>query len=100
MGSVMSLEDVRRIVEATARDNAIAFADVDVSPTSDSWGDDALRVVLTVEPETIIDGTQAFNMIGGLSRELLRHGEERFPIVEIAVLGEECGDGAEDVDAR
>lgn len=91
MGSVMSLEDVRRIVEATVRRHAMPVDDVAVTPMVDHIGDEALRVVLTLDPAGVgtISGEQAIGLLVDVSTELGQNGDDRFPYVEYSVAGEE-----------
>jgi hypothetical protein len=63
------------------------------SPMVDSVGDPALRITITVTPESTkaITGKDALRTLAEIQRRLQEQGEDRFPIVEYATSKEsEC----------
>jgi hypothetical protein len=76
-------------IDAIAKQVAIAslgsesVKSVRSSPTLDSMGRDALRIVITFTPGALsqVTGRAASTTIFELSKRLLEMGEERFPIV-------------------
>src|SRR5262249_13116613 len=60
------------------------------SPTVDPVGDPALRIRITVTPESTaaISGDAALRTLHEIHRHLQERGEDRFPIIEYATPGE------------
>jgi hypothetical protein len=65
------------------------------SPTSDSEGRDALRIMIVIEPDAVtrVSGDAVVDTLVQLHDRLRREGEERFPIVEYATEEELQGSG-------
>lgn len=65
-------------------------------PTTDSEGNEALRITVVLKPEAVhrMTGDEALDLLVGLQQQLSDAGEERFPMVEYATeeeLAEEEG---------
>lgn len=67
-------------------------------PTTDSVGDDALRITLVMEPDSVprITGDEAGDLIAGIQQTLHEAGEERFPIIRYATEQELAMDDEDD----
>lgn len=55
-------------------------------PTTDSEGDEALRITLVMEPDSVrhITGDEALDVLAGIQQTLHEAGEERFPFIDYA----------------
>lgn len=71
-------------------------------PTVDSEGNEALRVVFVLAPDAVdaIDAENALQLLVDLHNELMRKGDDRFPIIEYATEAdlEESVDSDADAD--
>lgn len=67
-------------------------------PTTDSVGEDALRITLVMEPDSVprITGDEAGDLIAGIQRTLHEAGEKRFPIIRYATEQELAMDDEDD----
>ena len=61
-----------------------------IEATTDEEGNDALRIVLVLTPESAraMTGDQALDVLVDIQKGLLREHESRFPIVEYATEAE------------
>jgi len=84
--------DIDIIVQRVASANLASDSIVSVisSPTVDPVGDPALRIRITVTPESTaaISGDAALRTLHEIHRHLQERGEDRFPIIEYATPGE------------
>jgi hypothetical protein len=84
--------DINTIAQKVASANLVSESVVSVisSPTVDSAGDPALRITITVTPESTsaISGDAALKTLHEIHRLLQERGEDRFPIIEYTTPGE------------
>ncbi len=75
--------------------------DVLTSAASDSEGNDALRIVLVLTPESIneMSGDQALDLLVDIHNGLDREGESRFAMIEYATEAELAEEASEAADA-
>ena len=75
---------------ATANLGRGSVSTVNITPTTNSVGDPALRVTIVLTPASTesISGEAALNNLVQLQQELQKEGEDRFPIVEYATEDE------------
>jgi hypothetical protein len=75
---------------ATANLGSANFSSVTNSTTTDSTGQEALRITIVIKPgaETKITGDAALDTVVEIQDRLRKAGEERFPLVEFATTKE------------
>jgi hypothetical protein len=63
---------------------------VNITPTTDSVGDAALRITIVLTPGVAdsISGDAALNTLVQLQQKLQKEGDDRFPIIEYATEDE------------
>lgn len=84
---MLDLKKIDRIVVAVAKRNMRGeVVRVMSEPTSDSRGEDALRVTIVIKPGAAdrITGDAALDTLVGIQDALQDAGEERFAIIEYA----------------
>lgn len=93
--------DTQKVVQiarevATANLTSAAVKDVLSEPFTDSEGESSLRITIVLSPgfPDRIKGDDALKTLVGIQTNLLKEGEERFPLVEYATEEElkESGD--------
>lgn len=87
--------EIDRIVETTARETLRKNSVVRTfhESTVDSEGNDALRIVIVLSPESVDrqTGEKVLNALTRIHDRLFEAGEERLPIVEYATEDELTG---------
>jgi hypothetical protein len=76
----------RTVSEAARETLGKEFVRAKSEPTIDSLGDEALSVLIVIEPGAAdrITGDAALDTLSGIQQKLQEQGEERFAIVEYA----------------
>jgi hypothetical protein len=81
-------EKINQIVREVAKANLAPYASGQVvnAPTTDSVGQDALRITIVIAPDAApkIKGDAVVDTLVQIQNRLREAGEERFPIVEYA----------------
>jgi hypothetical protein len=88
---------IRQIAQEVAIENLTSanVSSVDSVPTTDSQGEEALRITIIIKPgaETKIKGDATLNTLVKIQDRLREEGEERTPIVEYATRKEHSESG-------
>ncbi len=84
---MLDAKKIDRSVAAVARKTlGKEFVRTKSEPTIDSWGDEALSVLIVIKPGAAdrITGDAALDTLSGIQEKLQEQGEQRFAIVEYA----------------